>query len=52
MNDSNLNEALREFEAENYDHPRSLMEGLTDKKEVKLQLAYLYQHGLGGPSES
>ncbi|MCA3176832.1 MAG: sel1 repeat family protein [Burkholderiales bacterium] len=28
------------------------MEGLTDKKEVKLQLAYLYQHGLGGLSES
>lgn len=49
MSNSNLDEAMREFDAGNYARARSLMEALSANKEVQLHLAYLYQRGLGGP---
>lgn len=51
MHDSNLDEAMRELDAENYESARSLLQTLSSNKEAQLQLAYLYQQGLGGPPD-
>ncbi len=51
MHESQLEEAVREIDTGNYGRARSLLQALGNEKEAQLQLAYLYQTGLGGDSE-
>ena len=45
------NQAVKELSAKNYEAARRAFEACGDYKEAKLQLAYLYQEGLGGASD-
>ena len=51
MTDLNWEKAKRELEAKNYEHARVLLELLDHNNAAKLQLAYLYQIGLGGSAD-